>query len=106
MSPDCFAVGDVVRIREWDDMESEFGLKYDADIDCTAVFVAGMRESCGELCTVLAKVGKYVDLAFEDPKINNKMHGWEFSTDMIEPAGNIGMSPEAVRSVSDFLSEV
>lgn len=106
MSPDCFAVGDVVRIREWDDMESEFGLNARRDIKCACVFVTVMRESCGELCTVLAKDGKYVGLAFEDPRIDDKMHGWQFSTDMIEPAGNIGMSPEVVRSVSDFLSEM
>lgn len=106
MSPDCFVVGDVVRIREWDDMESEFGLRFGQDIKCTNTFVGGMRQSCGELCTVLAKDGKYVDLAFKDPEIDAKMHGYNFSTDMIEPAENIDMSSEAVRSVSDFLAEV
>ena len=106
MSPDCFEVGDVVRIREWDDMESEFGLRFGADIKCANTFVAGMRPSCGELCTVLAKHGKSVDLAFKDPEIGAKMDGYNFSTDMIEPAENVDMNPELVRSVSDFLAEV
>ena len=106
MSPDRFAVGDVVRIREWDDMESEFGLRFGQDIKCTHTFVAGMRESCGESCIVLAKYGKDVDLAFKDPEISAKMRGYAFSTDMIEPVENVDMSPESVRSVSDFLSEV
>ena len=106
MSPDCFAVGDVVRIREWDDMESEFGLRFGQDIKCTHTFVAGMRESCGELCTIRAKDYKYVDLVFKDPEIDAKMHGYNFSTDMIEPVENVDMSPELVRCVSDFLSEV
>lgn len=106
MSPDCFAVGDVVRIREWDDMESEFGLMYGVDIGCTLTFVVGMRQSCGELCTILAKHGKDVDLAFKDPEVGAKMRGYGFTTDMIEPADYSNMSQAAVRSVSDFLAEV
>ena len=89
MNPDCFSVGDVVRIREWEDMESEFGLDHDGDIDCTGMFVTTMRESCGELCSVLAKDGKYINLAFEDPRINDKMRAFNFSTDMIEPSGAV-----------------
>ena len=106
MSPDCFAVGDVVRIRKWDDMETEFGLNHGVDIRCTCPFVTSMRESCGKLCTILNKDGKYVDLAFEDQRVNANMRGFDFSTDMIEPADYSNMSQEAVRSVSDFLAEV
>lgn len=106
MSPDCFTVGDVVRIREWDDMESEFGLRFGEDIRCTHTFVTGMRPSCGELCTIRAKNDKDVNLTFKDPEIGAKMRGYNFSTDMIEPVENVDMSPQAVRSVSDFLAEV
>lgn len=106
MRPDCFAVGDVVRIREWDDMESEFGLRFGEDIRCTHTFTVGMRQSCGELCTICAKNDKDVDLTFKDPEIGAKMRGYNFSTDMIEPADYNDMSQEAVRSVSDFLAEV
>ena len=106
MSPDCFTVGDVVRIREWDDMESEFGLRFGEDIRCTHTFVTGMRPSCGELCTIRAKNDKDVALTFKDPEIGAKMRGYIFSTDMIEPADCSDMSQEAIRSVSDFLAEV
>lgn len=106
MSPDCFEVGDVVRIREWDDMKYEFGFKFGTEIQCALTFTTGMRESCGELCKVLAKDGKYVDLSFVDPRINAKMQGYGFSTDMIEPTDYSNMSQEVVRSVSDFLAEV
>lgn len=106
MSPGCFAVGDVVRIREWEDMRSEFGLDSDGDIRCTRVFVTGMSESCGELCTVLAKDGKRVDLAFKNPIIDAEMRTYKFSTDMIEPAGCSDIDPEAALSLSDFLSEM
>ena len=45
-----FSVGDIVRIRSWDDMEPEFGEGY----DCVATpfgFVRGMRKYCGrEIC--------------------------------------------------------
>lgn len=103
MSSGCFEVGDVVRIREWEDMESEFGLNFIGDIKCKCIFVSNMKESCGELCTILIKDDKYVDLAFEDPRINANMRGFNFSTDMIEP---VGYSNEAVGLVSDFLAEV
>lgn len=104
MSPDCFAVGDVVRVREWEDMKSEFGLDHDGDIRCTQVFVTCMSESCGELCTVFAKDGKRVYLDFENPIIDAEVHRYKFSTDMIEPAGYSDINPEAVLSLSDFLS--
>lgn len=103
MNSDYFAVGDDVRIREWEDMETEFGLNFIGDIKCKCIFVTRMRESCGELCTILNKDGKYVDLAFKDPRINTKMSGYNFSTDMIEP---VGYSDEVVSFVSDFLAEV
>lgn len=42
-----YKVGDVVRIREWDDMENEFGLDCDGAIKCQGSFVISMKEFCG-----------------------------------------------------------
>ena len=106
MSPDRFEVDDVVRIREWDDMESEFGLSSNGNIKCKCYFTTGMRQSCGKLCTISKKDDRYVELVFEDPRIAREMCRFSFSTDMIEPVEHIDMSQEAVRSVSDFLSEM
>lgn len=45
-----FSVGDIVRIRSWDDMEAEFG----GTLGCVAApfgFAHGMRKYCGrEIC--------------------------------------------------------
>lgn len=45
-----FSVGDIVRIRSWDDMEAEFGEGYDG-VATPFGFVRGMRKYCGrEIC--------------------------------------------------------
>lgn len=42
-----FQVGDIVRIREWDDMEDEFGVDFSGAIKCNGVFTPSMRYLCG-----------------------------------------------------------
>lgn len=45
-----FSVGDIVRIRSWDDMEAEFGEVYDG-VAAPFGFIRGMRKYCGrEIC--------------------------------------------------------
>lgn len=44
-------VGDRLRIREWDDMAAEFGIR-DGEIQCDATFVQGMKRLCGMPFTV------------------------------------------------------
>ncbi len=47
-----YEVGDELRIREWDDMEAEFGLDEDGDIDISVSFMSDMRYLCGRDFTV------------------------------------------------------
>lgn len=44
-----FQVGDVVRVRSWDDMKAEFGLDYDGNINCRFGFTRAMQKMCGKL---------------------------------------------------------
>lgn len=44
-----FQVGDVVRVRSWDDMKDEFGLDADGNINCRFSFTRAMRKMCGKL---------------------------------------------------------
>jgi hypothetical protein len=37
-----------VRIRQWEDMEKEFGLDEDGDINCAACFTRNMKPLCGK----------------------------------------------------------
>ena len=49
-----FNVGDRVVIREWDDMEEEYGLTSSSSINCNCYFTTGMRYLCGREFTIRA----------------------------------------------------
>lgn len=44
-----FQVGDVVRVRSWDDMKDEFGLDAYGNINCRFCFTRAMQKMCGKL---------------------------------------------------------
>ena len=77
-----FKVGQVVRIREWEDMEKEFGIKSPECIRCSESFTTKMRHLCGREATITHINGKNIDLDFKD---KSGTLAWIFSTDMIEP---------------------
>lgn len=74
MSSRTFEVGDAVRIRDWNSMESEFGLDSNGDINCQFVFTRDMKALCGSEFTIT--------------EINDMVaghnFGWSISTDMLE----------------------
>ena len=102
MDAGCFSVGDVVRIRQWDDMFEEFGGDKERVL-CKYTFTRQMSVSCGAQCKIRDKYGAHVTLDFFDKDLNRKMGGYNFSTDMIEPE-NYNMLTESVQCVNDFLS--
>lgn len=71
-------IGELVRIREWDDMVDEFGIS-DGDIQCEDSFVADMRQYCGLEFTITF-------ISYHEVE----GHGINFnvSFDMIEPVEN------------------
>lgn len=77
-----FNVGDVCRIRSWEDMQREFGLNGMDEIDCDYSFVEDMKYLCGKQFTIKAmeaEDGGIRCFSFED--IEN---GWAIGTDMLE----------------------
>lgn len=76
-----FKVGDLVRVREWDDMKEEFGAFGDLRIYCNCSFLDMMKSTCGDVCTIedLTDSGNY-RLSGE------KESGWIYSDDMLYPA--------------------
>ena len=52
-------IGDKLRIRQWDDMELEFGLYDTGSIKCRLSFTEDMRYLCGRPFTIKAKEAKY-----------------------------------------------
>lgn len=91
-----YKVGDVVRIREWDDMENEFGLDDDGAIKCSGSFVISMKEFCGREGTIYDFNGSYYKIVFDCEE-----KSWNFSDDMIDHKYAKGGITEGV-TVFDF----
>ena len=47
-----YHIGDVVRIRQWDDMKAQFGVDHFGDIQVPYQFTTGMKKFCGREFTV------------------------------------------------------
>ena len=78
-----FKVGELVRIRQWDDMEKEFGLTMLGSISCQCCFTDEMKPLCGKYAEIvrLDKDGRVGLKFFNCDDLNT---GWAYSTDMIE----------------------
>ena len=87
---DRYEVGDKVLIRDWDDMEREFGLDSDGDIRCVPYFVAEMKKFCNKIITVCG-----VDV---DGDYYTEGKEWTFSRCMI--AGKV--VEESEKPVDEF----
>ena len=72
--------GNIVKVRQWDDMKREFGVSLDGAIDCFKKFTGNMREYCGETIEINKNMEKKFNedgyFYYED---------YVISTDMLEP---------------------
>lgn len=75
-----FKVGDVLRVRLWEDMEQEFGLYGNESIFCKFHFTSAMKYMCGEEFVVRGIVN---DMYRSESGIEGNFH---ISSDMLEPA--------------------
>lgn len=82
-----FKVGDRVRIRDWDDMEREYGTDSDGDINLpNGVFSRCMRHLCGR-CATIRRISCHDDcVVLENWSDDSGNRGWVFSKSMLEPA--------------------
>lgn len=76
-----FKVGDKLRIREWEDMKSEFGIE-DGVIQCSYDFVFEMRYMCGRDFTISA-IRDGIFCSKEGIEKEGK-YRWNISRDMLE----------------------
>ena len=72
--------GNIVKVRQWDDMAEEFGFTLDCAIDCFKKFTGNMREYCGETI----KINENMEKKFNEYGYFY-YEGSMFSTDMLEP---------------------
>ena len=84
-----FKVGDRVRIRQWEDLEKEFGTDSDGDIRVRANFVKGMRHLCGRTAIITEIYGQGVKLDFDNKTGDID---WGYTTDMIEKVEDTKMT--------------
>ena len=95
-----FAPGDVVVIREWDDMEEQYGLNEYGSIDCRCVFTPEMQRFCGERLIIKSiderRAVKFVDYP-------DCMRPYNYSTDMLRHENDPAYTTPEV-PIADFLS--
>lgn len=80
-------IGDVLRIRQWDDMADEFGVDSYGDIPCSSVFTKHMKSLCGKQFTVFS-VNKELGIYCSDERVewDGRYHVmWKITADMLEP---------------------
>ena len=78
-----FKVGELVRIRQWDDMVKEFGTRSTGSVNCRCLFTKGMKPLCGKYAEIKdLRVDGIVFLRFFN--CDDSVENWNYSTDMIE----------------------
>ena len=78
-----FKVGELVRIRQWDDMVKEFGTRSTGSVNCRCLFTVAMKTLCGKYAEIKdLRVDGIVFLRFFNCEKEDKC--WSYSTDMIE----------------------
>ena len=78
-----FKVGELVRIRQWDDMVKEFGTRSTGSVNCRCLFTKGMKPLCGKYAEIKdLLVDGIVFLRFFN--CDDSVENWNYSTDMIE----------------------
>lgn len=88
MRDDEIHIGDVLQIRQWEDMKEEFGLEREGGILLVPSFSRKMRYLCGTQFTVK---NIYKDIcgicyrSFEGGENERPFGHWYISADMLEP---------------------
>ena len=77
-----FKVGELVRIRQWDDMAKEIGVDADGDINSFVQFVTSMKPLCGKYAEIVSL--EYVRVGLKFFNCGGLNTSWNYSTDMIE----------------------
>ena len=86
MSDSQILVGDLVRIRSWQDMAEQYGLDPDGDIIGRPMFVRGMESVCGKTVTISGRWTAGVDGTWRFAI--KELPGYSFASWMFDdPAG-------------------
>lgn len=92
-------IGDIVRIRQWDDMRSEYGLNQNGNIKCAKIFAQGMLHMCGTEFVVSGLWTEGQNLIIRGfPFIPSERH-WTVSSDMVEPVYDLQCNIDSLEDI-------
>lgn len=78
-----FKVGELVRIRQWDDMVKEFGTRATGSVNCKCCFTDSMKPLCGKYAEIKdLLLDGIVHLRFFN--CDDSVENWNYSIDMLE----------------------
>ena len=78
-----FKVGELVRIRQWDDMVKEFGTRATGSVNCKCQFTTEMKPLCGKYAEIKdLLLDGIVHLRFFN--CDDSVESWNYSIDMLE----------------------
>lgn len=96
-----YQIGDQVTIRQWDDMESEFGLNEYGEINVPKIFPKNMKKFCGQTFTIKG-VCRKVPPIFDTYILEEEEH--YFSSPMFEQS--VSRVPVSTLTFDDLLQGV
>ena len=79
-----FKVGELVRIRQWDDMEKEFGTDGYGSVACNLYFTESMKPLCGKYAEIVSLDENNVVVELKFFNCDGLNTSWGYSKDMIE----------------------
>ena len=79
-----FKVGELVRIRQWDDMAKEFGISGSGSVVCNLYFTESMKPLCGKYAEIVSLAENDVEVKLKFFNCGGLNTSWGYSTDMIE----------------------
>lgn len=107
-----FKIGQKVKIREWEDMEKEFGITHTGSIDCKYRFTERMKSICGDeievtsesLCNDIEGISKVV---YKNFNISVDMVELVEEIDLTKLGGDVDMIKlEDIKAKQDELKEM
>ena len=89
MEHQWFQPGDRVRVRQWDDMEREYGGSVRLGLNVPLLFVRGMEQYCGQEF-IVTEVWDILVAGERCQRVMGLPTQYQWSNEMLEPVCEIG----------------
>ena len=89
MEHQWFQPGDRVRVRQWDDMEREYGWSVRLGLNVPLLFTRGMKQYCGQEF-IVTEVWDILVAGERCQRVMGLPAQYQWSNEMLEPVCEIG----------------